>query len=311
MGKIAFLFSGQGHQSPGLLSLFDGMEKAQELRRDAIQSQALSPELVKYLEDPDADSRRICHNLFAQQWICLFHQMAWASIGKNIDSPILLAGYSIGQLGASAASGAISPLDALLMSRLRAEFMDEVKPEGRMAAVLGLDFETLSGLCMRHGASIAICVDKTHFTIGAPEHNMESFISACRPLAREIVPLNISVASHIPMMKTAMGKFSASIENLGIKNPEIPVLSGINGKKMWRGSEVRNDLLSQISNTVRWDFCMRALIEEDCSVFFEIGPGSDLSRMIHRQFPAMPARSLCEFSNAESALNWIRQVNIH
>jgi len=302
----AVLCSGQGAQAPdlfGRLAAFD----ARPVLDQVLAGRWLAPESAACLAGPAAARVAVYRNACAQPLICLYQQIVWRAIRDRTPAPALLAGLSLGELSAYGCAGSLDLRDLLHAARVRAGCMDRAAPEGVMVSVRGLDGAALQAVCADQGASLAVRLDGERATLACLKEKLDAVLAACRAAgARDAAPLAVGTASHSPWMAPAVPPFLEALRGLPIRAPLVPVLAGATGAKVFDRESVIQTLGRQLQETVRWDVCMAAMIEQGCRVFLELGPGAGLARLMGAAWPGVEARSVDEFRSPAGVAQWVR-----
>jgi [acyl-carrier-protein] S-malonyltransferase len=253
------------------------------------------------------DASRCFLNEYAQPLIVAAGaavSQALKSQGVRID---LSAGYSIGELTAHVVAGSLHALDATRLATARARSMDTAAPQAHgMMAVKGVRLETLNAIAQKHGLHIAIINDEQHAVLAGSAAVMQSICKGMeRDLGAHVVHLNVSVPSHTPWLKDATVAFRSALEQTSWMHFDCPVLSALDGNPVDTQSHAIDCLSRQISEPLQWARTLDLSAEMGAKVYFEIGPGNTLTRMVRERFPNAQARSLSEFQTLDGALNWL------
>lgn len=221
----------------------------------------------------------------------------------------LSAGYSIGELTAHVAAGSIQTGDAVRLAVQRARCMDDAAPQSHgMMAVKGVRLEKLALIAKEHGLHIAIVNDEQHAVLAGSTAVMKSI---CKGLERDfgahVVHLNVSVPSHTPFLLDATIAFRMALAQTSWQAFDCPVLSALDGSPVEAQAHAIECLSRQISEPLQWARTLDLSAEMGTTVYFELGPGNTLTRMVRERFPGVQARSLSEFQTFDGALNWLTE----
>lgn len=205
------------------------------------------------------------------------------AIYNTLDiTPQYLAGFSLGQYSALAASGVFSLAQAARLLRLRGRFMQEAASEGKMAAILGLDEETVNTVL----ASVDDYVVAANLNcpgqivISGTEKGVAKAIELAKEKgARRAVLLNVSGAFHSALMQAAVDKLEREIKKETLGRMEIPVIGNESAREI---SDVKSSLLQQLVSPVRWQETIEYLKGQGVQRFIEVGPGKVLSGLIKK-----------------------------
>ena len=296
MGKIAFVFPGQGAQIPGMgLSAYENSAAAKEIFDKA---DAVRPGTSAQCFTGTADELKITANTQS----CLYAvESALAAVlteaGIKAD---MCAGFSLGELSALYYAGAMDFESGMKLVMKRGQLMQEdaEKAETFMAAVIRLPqdklmeiisgFENVYAVNFNGGGQITVA--------GAAEHQ-QAFSDAVKEAGGRAMPLKVSGAFHSPYMKEAAEAFEAVIDEQNFAEPEITVYSDTLGKPY--GSDVPGILKKQIISPVHWETIVRDMIANGVDTFIEVGPGKTLSGLITRIDETARVYRMNEYSDLE------------
>ncbi len=200
------------------------------------------------------------------------------------------AGLSLGEYSALAASGVMNFADTLRLVQKRAAFMEEATQEnqGAMAAVIGFDRDKLVAICRQTGAQIANFNSHEQIVITGGTLKVNAAIEAIRLAGgQKIIPLAVSGAFHSSLMSSAASKFTASLKDIAISPPMIPVLSNVSAQPQVDAEQIRVNLARQITDSVQWVKCVEYIASCGITNFIEIGPGRVLKGLMRRIDPAI------------------------
>jgi len=298
---LGILCPGQGAQSASMLDLLAGGERARAMLDLAAATLGAHPkDLVT------GPPERLFENVIAQPLVCAVTLAAWAELSPHLPSPLVIAGYSVGELAAHACAGTLAPEALFPLARRRAEVMDGAcgRPNG-MLAIRGIPAAALEPLCVQHGVWMAIINGPDRIVVGGLLDHLAAFGSQVQGLGGGLTPLSISVASHTPLMAPALEPFGAILAQTRLTRPVIPVLAGIDGTAVLSAERTRDVLVRQLDRPIQWWSCLQALQERGCSVLLELGPGSTLAKMATDLFPGIEARSVAEFKTLDGVIQWV------
>ena len=199
------------------------------------------------------------------------------SIARTLEAagrhPDAVAGHSVGELGALVVAGALDMADAFRLIQVRATAMAEAgrEHEGGMAAVIGLDPDEVSRACTSTGRDVRVAAinGPDQIVISGERGGIPVAAEQLRSVgARRVIPLDVSVAAHSPLMRRARA-----------------FVSCITGRSCERPDEIRHVLSAALTDSIRWVGAVRTLTAVGVSSFVEIGPGTVLSGLVHRIVP--------------------------
>ncbi|NLL66163.1 MAG: ACP S-malonyltransferase [Clostridiaceae bacterium] len=286
MSKIAFVFPGQGAQYVGMAKEISGIsEGAGRILDEA--TDALGFDIRHMLFESDDETLKITENT---QPAILAASVACAQplIEAGIKADYT-GGLSLGEYAAHVISGSITFKDAIKLVRKRGKYMQEAVPlgKGTMAAILGLSREDVLEVCQK--ASEKGIVEPANFNCpgqivvaGEVAAVNEAVNIAAEKGAKRAMLLNVSAPFHCSLLKPAGEKLLKELENVGIKAMNIPVVTNVTGEIIESHDEIKDLLVRQVSTSVRWEDCVRTLINNGVDTFIEIGPGKVLSGFIKK-----------------------------
>jgi [acyl-carrier-protein] S-malonyltransferase len=295
MKKIAFLFPGQGSQSVGMMSGFAYLNIIRDSFTEA--SDILGVDLWAMATEPNEAINETTNTQPIMLTAGVATWRAWQAISS--DLPSILAGHSLGEYTALVASGALSFKDALPLVRYRAEVMQNAVPAGvgAMAAILGLDDETVRSVCLEAAQNevleavnlnspgqVVIAGNKA-----AVERGMEL---AKNKGAKRALPLPVSVPSHCALMKPAALKLAEYLKDVAVNVPQIPVLHNADVAAYSDSDKIKDALVRQLYSPVRWVETVQAIAAQGITQAAECGPGKVLAGLTKRIVAELPCAAL-------------------
>lgn len=214
---------------------------------------------------------------------------AWRVLDEKGIKPSFVAGHSLGEYSAHVAVGTIGFADAVRTVRNRGKYMQEAVPVGvgAMAAVLGMDFETLAGVC-RDAAQGEVCEAAN---INSPDQIVISGNTAAVERAAKLADergakraklLAVSAPFHCSLMKPAQDRLAVDLKALTFNSPAVPVVCNVDAAIVDSADRSRDALVRQVTGSVKWDPSMRVLIERGVQLFVEVGPGKVLCGLMRQ-----------------------------
>jgi [acyl-carrier-protein] S-malonyltransferase len=308
MSSFAVLCSGQGGQAPDLFERFPFADKGRSVKQQVLDSGCLSPEVIAWLENPKIRPDLIYQDHYAQPLLCLFQAMVWAELSDRLPTPQFVAGYSLGELSAYGCAGALAPKDVIDLASVRANLMDTAAPVGSLIATSGLAVEQAAEIAARHEGYVAIIIRNDHCLLGCLREKAEALASAAAMSARSVLILNVTVASHTPLLNSAVEPFREALRVHDCRPFKSPVLAGVNACKIQSKSDMVQWLPEQIHRTVRWDLISSCLAESNCHVALELGSGAQLAHLALAGNTAREARSISEFRTVDGIVSWVEKA---
>jgi [acyl-carrier-protein] S-malonyltransferase len=220
---------------------------------------------------------------------------AWRVLAAEGVTVEAAAGHSLGEYSAVVAAGGLALADAITTVRLRGRLMQQAVPvgEGAMAAVLGLDDDSVADACVEATAAGDGDVVAANFNspgqvvIAGAAEAVARAVELCRERgARRAMPLPVSAPFHSPLMAPARKGLTPRLEALGFAPLSIPVYRNIDAAPVTRPDQVRHGLIRQVDAPVLWAATVRALVDDGVDTFVEVGTGTVLGglvRRIHRE----------------------------
>jgi [acyl-carrier-protein] S-malonyltransferase len=207
-----------------------------------------------------------------------------ADINGSVE-PVYVAGHSLGEYTALVAANVLDFADAVRLVRERGRLMHAAGEErpGSMAAVIGLDDESVDAVCRETGAQIANVNCAGQIVVSGTKETVASTMDLAQSRgAVGVVALDVSGAFHSELMQPAVEGMALAIDSLEFRHPEVPIVANCTARPMTTGEEVKEELLRQLCNCVQWQPSVEYMVGAGVSTFIEIGPGVVLSKLIKR-----------------------------
>ena len=282
----AFVFPGQGAQFVGMgKDLYDNNPLAKELFEKANDTLGYRITDIMF-EGTDEDLRQ---TKVTQPAVFLHSVISALCMGDDFK-PAMTAGHSLGEFSALVAAGALSFEDGLRLVYARAMAMQkacEAAPS-TMAAIVGLPDDVIEEICGEINHEGYVVVPANYNCPGqlVISGNVEAINEACEKIknagAKRALPLKVGGAFHSPLMQPAKDELQAAIEKTDIKTPKCPVYQNVDGMPHTDPAEIKQNLIAQLTSSVRWTQCVQNMIADGADDFTECGPGKALQGMIAR-----------------------------
>ena len=282
MNKTAFIFPGQGAQKCGMgKDFYENSELAKEIFDTATAELGLDMTKLCFEENEQLDQTE--YTQAAMVTACL---AMTAEIEKRGLTPDVTAGLSLGEYCAISAAGGMQPKDAISLVRKRGILMQNTVPagEGAMAAILGLDGETVEKVTEEiPGASVANYNCPGQIVITGEETAVAAAGEALKAAgARRVIPLKVSGPFHCELLKGAGEKLGQELEKVEIQSFTVPYVTNVTAQYVTGPEQVKELLVSQVSSSVRWQQCVEQMIDDGVDTFIEIGPGKTLTGFLKK-----------------------------
>jgi [acyl-carrier-protein] S-malonyltransferase len=289
--SLAFIFPGQGSQSPGMgRDLAENFPAARAVFEEA--DEALGFRLSGLCFDGPAEDLQLTEN--TQPAILTVSVAALRALeSEGFPRPAFVAGHSLGEYSALVAAGALSLRDAVRTVRKRGRYMQEAVPvgAGAMAAVLGADLEAVQEACAEARQGDEVCGPANinspgQIVIAGSAAAVERAIPLLKARgAKRAVPLKVSAPFHCALMLPAQERLAADLEGIEFADLAVPLVNNADAAVISRGAEARASLVRQVSRPVRWRESVEVLAREGVGTFVEVGPGKVLSGLVRQTAP--------------------------
>ena len=290
--STAVVFPGQGSQYPKMLSeYFSEVKGFDEPFLKA--SEVINKDLIRLINEGLVED--LSKTEITQPLLLAANFAIWKIIEKKNIKIDFLAGHSLGEYSALIASQSLSFEDCLKIVKKRAELMQNAVPEGEggIAAIIGLNQSEIANICeeitqsdtyLVHPANIN---SSNQIVISGNKNAIEEAIELCKERgAKRAIPLAMSVPSHCKLMKPASVEFKYFIDGFEFKKPEIPVVNNVNASIEQDEEKIKDNLIKQLYNSVRWNEIMLFLKDKEVERFIECGPSKVLNGLIKREIKA-------------------------
>ena len=284
MAKTALLFAGQGAQVVGMgKDLAEAHPTAKSLFAQADEALGYGLSDICF-SGPEEELVRTEH---AQPAIYLVGWIALQLLREQAPSISFeaTAGLSLGEFTALAAADALGFEDGLRVVRRRGELMQEAceASSGGMAAIVGLDEEAVRSVCEQAGVSLANLNCPGQIVVSGDADKMDAACEAAKAAgAKRAIPLPVAGAYHSPLMQPAQAGLAEALAKVELREPAVPVYSNVTGEAHAGAASIAGTMVDQVTSSVRWEACIRAMIADGVTRFIELGPGTALTGFMRR-----------------------------
>ena len=288
MGRIAFVFSGQGDQHPGMGK--ELYEKYAAARKVFDTCDSLRPGTSEMCFSGTAEELKETAN--TQPCMFAFELAAAAVLIENGIEPDAAAGFSLGEVAAAAATGLFDLETGFKLVTKRGQLMQEEseKHDTTMAAVVKLTAEQVEEVCARHDGIYPVNYNSPgQVSVSGLTSAMPAFKEDIKEIRGRVLPINVKGAFHSPFMQPASDAFAKVLKNVEFSAPSMPLYANLTALPY--GDDPAGLLAKQIANPVRWEQTVRNMIAYGVDTFIEVGPGQTLINLIKRTDPGV--RTYC------------------
>ncbi len=306
---IAFVFPGQGSQKVGMLAA--AHERFAAVRDTFTQaSEALGYDMWDLVQNGEQDALNLTETTQPVLLTCsVALWRAWLAQGGS--SPKIMAGHSLGEFSALVCAGALDFADAVQLVKQRGAFMQTAVPvgEGAMAAIIGLDDDTINRVCQEAAQASGRTVAAVNFNspgqvvIAGDTGGVDEAIGRLKDAgAKRAMPLPVSAPFHTALMKPAGERLAEAIAQLPINSPAIPVVHNVHAATERDPQRIRELLVEQIYSPVQWTACIQSIVAAGATDVVECGPGKVLSGLNRRIDKSLQSFSIEEPDDLLAAL---------
>ena len=312
--SLAFVFPGQGSQSVGMLTqLATEFPHVQATFSEA--SDALGYDLWQLVTDgPEASLNKTERTQPAMLAAGIAVWRIWQSV-TDIQ-PDFLAGHSLGEYTALVASDALAFSDAIKLVEQRGIFMQQAVPAGTgaMAAILGLDDDTVRTICSQ--AAINGIVEAVNFNspgqvvIAGESSAVNVAINLAKEQgAKRALLLPVSVPSHCALMKPAAEKLKLALADITIQVPKIPVIHNVSVTNENNSDTIKRLLIEQLYSPVRWVETVQSFASQSVDTLVECGPGKVLAGLTKRIDKSLVGLAMFDQASIEKAIQTLGETS--
>lgn len=277
MGKLAFIFPGQGAQYIGMgQDFYENSPICKEIFEIASKASGLDVKALCFEENDQINITEYTQIAMLAAEVAMLKALEEKEI-----KPDVTAGLSLGEYGALVASNVCSAEDVFKIVRKRGIFMQEAVPVGgAMTAVIGMDTDTIQQICEETEGIVTIANYNCpgQIVITGEETAVKAAAGKLTAAgAKRCIPLKVSGPFHSPLLAGAGEKLGEVLKDITIENITIPYIANVTGDYVTDTKEVKELLEKQVSSSVRWQQTVERMIKDGVTTFVEIGPGKTLS----------------------------------
>ncbi|MGF1669974.1 MAG: ACP S-malonyltransferase [Balneolaceae bacterium] len=281
----AFIFPGQGSQFVGMAAELYKSDKSVKIRFDQADN-ILGYSLTEIMFNGPSDT--LMQTKFTQPAIFLHSVALFETLN---ETPDMAAGHSLGEFSALVASGAMDFESALELVALRGKLMQEAGSvyEGTMAAIIGMDDESVDQICVDAEKTVGKPVVPANYNcpgqlvISGDKDAVDKAIELAKERGCRLAKnLPVSGAFHSPLMKPALEGLKDELEKVRIEKPVCPVYSNYTAMPSKDTEKIRENLVNQLTNPVQWTKTMMNMYSDGARSFIEVGPGKVLQGLVKR-----------------------------
>lgn len=309
--KIAFVFPGQGSQSVGMLDAWQGNAAVADTLAEA--AQALGQDLGALIAQGPVEQLNLTTNtqpVMLAAGAAIYR--AWIAAGGA--TPAIVAGHSLGEYTALTAAGSLALADAVRLVRVRADAMQAAVPVGTggMAAILGLDDDTVRRVCVE--AAQTEVVEAVNFNAPAQvviAGHKAAVERACEGAkaagAKRALVLPVSAPFHSSLLKPAADVLAGALAQVEVAAPAIPVINNVDVAVVSDPAGIRDALVRQAWHAVRWVETLQAMKAQGVTHVVECGPGKVLAGLTKRIDPELTGLAITDPASLDAALAALAQ----
>ncbi|CAJ48729.1 ACP S-malonyltransferase [Bordetella avium] len=308
--KLAFVFPGQGSQSVGMMDVWAGNSAAADVLARA--GQALGQDLAALIAQGPAEQLNLTTNTqpaMLTAGVACF--AAWRDAGGPL--PALMAGHSLGEYAALTAAGSLALEDAVRLVRIRADAMQAAVPvgAGAMAAILGLDDDTVRAVCLQSAQGEV--VEAANFNapaqvvIAGHKAAVERVCEAAKAAgAKRALLLPVSAPFHSSLLQPAAAVLSGALAEVAVQSPQVPVVNNVDVVVQSEPSAICDALVRQAWHAVRWVETLQFMKAQGVTHVVEFGPGKVLTGLTKRIDSELTGLAVTDPASLEAALALVK-----
>lgn len=304
--KIAFVYSGQGAQYPGMgQDLYEEYEVVRNVFEEV--SVALEMDVAALCFE---DNDKLNKTTYTQPAILTLSIAIDALLKEKGIEPEMVAGLSLGEYSAFVKAEVLDFTTAVKLVKKRGQYMTDAVPaaKGAMSAVMGLDRDTILEAC--NEASDLGVVSPANYNMpgqiaiaGIKEAVEKAGELLLKKGAKRVVPLQVSGPFHTTLLAPAAEQLAKAIKQVTIKEPKLPIISNTTAKVFSSKEEIAEVMVKQVMSPVYWEDSIKKMIDLGVDTFIEVGPGKTLSSFIKKIDKSVTIMNVENKKSLEKTLN--------
>lgn len=313
--KIAVLFPGQGSQYLGM---------GQEFIKEDTASAALMAMAEAACEIPlgtlcaEGPMEELTRAAYLQPAITITNLICWRRVQQELGEDAVvscLAGHSLGEYSALCAAGVLSIEDTVRLVSKRGTLMERegIKNPGGMRAVLGLDIQTLQAIIDGYKGDGAVTIANHNtpeqIVISGSLPGLDGVSRLAEEKGAKVIPLNVSVANHSPLVAAAIPDFSEFMADIAFKVPAIPVYFNVSAGLESDPRKIKDMMARQIGSPVRWCEIIQAMLADGVDTFIEVGPKTVLKGMMKKIAPKGIKVTALQCDSPATLMSCVEHIN--